>query len=73
MSCTRTVRVRTSKNGGYTYSDWRTQDLGGTGNFLPPVVFRRFGSAEHWTLEVSIQSAAPFTLIAASVQSEPRD
>lgn len=66
----RTVRVRTSKDGGHVFADWRTQALGDTGTFLQPVVFRRFGQAEHWTLEVSIQSAAPFTLIAASVQTE---
>lgn len=67
----RTVRVRTSRDGGYVFSDWRDRLLGKEGSFLVPVVFRRFGSARHFTMEVSVLSSAPFTIIGASVQVEP--
>lgn len=67
----RTIRVRTSKDGGYVFGDWRTQSLGDTGVFLQPHVFRRFGQARHWTLELSVISAAPVVVMGASVQVEP--
>ena len=67
----RTIRLRTSRDGGYVFGDWRTQPLGATGSFLEPHVFRRLGAARHFTMEVSVISAAPVVLMAASAQVEP--
>ena len=64
------VRVRYSKDGGYTFSDARQLPLGELGDYLHRVVGRRFGTARHWVWDISITDPVVADLVAASVQIE---
>lgn len=66
----RTVRMRVSRNGGYTWSDWRERSLGEVGDFLKRVRFSRFGRSRQFLVEVSVASPVKADLIAASVLIE---
>lgn len=65
-----TVRIRYSKNGGNTWSDWRIRPLGDPGDFARITRWFRFGQARGWTFETSVTDPVPADLIAASVQIE---
>ena len=65
------VQFRYSKDGGYTWSDWKTRSLGNTGDFLKRVVYRRLGQSRQWVFHVRM--TVPADLIAASMQAEVAD
>lgn len=67
----RFVQFRYSKNGGQTWSDWRTASMGEVGDFTKRVTFRRLGQSRQWTFH--IRMTVPATVIAASVQIEGND
>lgn len=64
------VEVSYSKDGGYTWSDWRTADLGDDGQYAKRVVFRRFGSSRQFQYKWRISSPYKRDAVAASVQIE---
>lgn len=64
------VRIRYSKDGGHTFTDWRQIPLGEEGDYMRRVVARRFGSGRHWVFDVSVTDPVPVNLIAASIQME---
>lgn len=68
-----TVRIRYSKDGGNTWSQWFERPLGEEDDFLPRVVVRRMGHARHWVLDISITDPVSADLLAGSVQAEQRN
>lgn len=45
------IELRVSKDGGYTWSDWNGRDVGVTGDFSKPLIWRRLGNARHFTFD----------------------
>lgn len=45
------IELRVSKDGGYTWSDWKGRDLGDTGDFIRPLIWRRLGNSRHFTFD----------------------
>jgi hypothetical protein len=62
------VELCYSKDGGYTFSDWRAADLGDDGQYSMPVVFRRFGTKRSFAFMWRVSSPYGADAIAASVQ-----
>lgn len=64
-----TVELRYSKDGGYTWSDWQSRDIGGTGDFLSPKArWRRLGMARQFVVDIRMTVGAD--LLAGSIQAE---
>lgn len=45
------IELRVSKDGGYTWSDWKGRDIGATGDFIRPLIWRRLGNSRHFTFD----------------------
>jgi hypothetical protein len=45
------IELRVSKDGGYTWSDWKPREVGATGDFIKPLIWRRLGNARHFTFD----------------------
>lgn len=67
------VKIRYSKDGGYTWSHWSEHSLAGVGDFLTRVVKRRMGQARHWVLDISVTDPVRADLISGSAQIEQRE
>jgi hypothetical protein len=65
-----TVRVRISRNGGYTFGDWRERDLGEVGDFMKRVRFTQFGKSRQFVIEIAVSSPRKADLIAAAIEPE---
>lgn len=59
-----------SKDGGHTWSNWKSKSLGKQGEYKTRVVFRRLGLFRDFVPRVRITSPVPVTLISAF--GEPR-
>lgn len=68
-----TVDFRYSRDGGNNWSDWRTIDLGGTGDFVKRVVIRRLGRGRQWVFAYRITDNVRADCMAASAQLEQTD
>jgi hypothetical protein len=51
------ISLRVSKDGGHTWTAWKTRSLGETGDFLRPAVWRRLGNGRHFTFDVRADGA----------------
>jgi hypothetical protein len=54
-----------SKDGGHTWSSWKTQSLGAQGKYKTRVIFTRLGQFRDFVPRVRITSPVPVTLISA--------
>lgn len=68
-----TVDIRYSKDGGANWSDWRTVDLGQTGEFVKRVTLWRFGRGRQWVFAYRITDNVRVDCMAMSVQLERTD
>lgn len=66
------VRIRYTKDGGYTYSLWRTISLGEVGEYQDRVRcrLRRIGMARTLAFEIEDSSTVPHDVIAMVAQIE---
>ncbi len=64
------IDLRTSKDGGRNWSDWRTFDLGPTGQFDGRAIFRRLGMGRDFLFQIRDTSPYRGDLIAASIDAE---
>lgn len=62
------IQLRYSDDGGRNWSNWRTKDLGDTGDFLVPVVFRRMGQTKHRIYQLRDTSPYRNDITAVSVK-----
>lgn len=62
------VDLRYSKDGGYTWSDWKTRSIGDTGDFDKRAVWRRLGISRKWIVHIRMTLAAD--LLAGSIHAE---
>lgn len=62
------VEMRFSKDGGYTWSDWHARDIGETGDFMQPAIWRRLGISRQWIIHVRMTTGAD--LLASSIQAQ---
>jgi hypothetical protein len=62
------LRVRYSKDGVSNRTAWRNLDVGGTGNFLRPLIVRQLGQATHRVWEINDTSEYPADILAAAIQ-----
>lgn len=69
----KTVDIRVSKDGGHNWSDWRTLDLGDTGDFVKRVETRRLGRGRQWVFDIRITDPIRADIMAASVMLEQTD
>lgn len=65
------VDIAYSKDGGYTWSDWRKIPMGTTGQFMRRIVARRFGLGYQFTFKVRITDNVRADILGASAQLEP--
>lgn len=67
---THKVELRTSRDGGRNWSDWREYDLGETGQFDGRATWRRLGRGR--TLLFQFRDTSPYRgdVIAASIDAE---
>lgn len=65
-----TVDFRYSKDGGANWSDWRTYDLGDTGDFVKRVTPRRLGRGRQWVFAYRITDNVRCDCLAMSAQLE---
>ena len=63
-----TIELRYSKDGGYTWSDWQARDLGDTGDFLSPAIWRRLGVSRQWLVHIRMTVGAD--LLAGAIQAQ---
>ena len=68
-----TVDVRYSKDGGNNWSDWRTLDLGSTGDFVKRIELRRLGRGRQWVFDIRVTDPVMADLMAASTMTEATD
>ena len=59
------IQLRVSKNGGYTWSNWKARSLGDTGDFITPAIWRRLGTSRHFVFDFRMDT--PADLIASSI------
>lgn len=64
------VTLRTSNDGGYTWSNEIQNSLGDIGNYGKRVQWRRLGAARRRVFEVSITDSAPVAIVAATLDSQ---
>jgi len=64
------VELRTSRDGGRNWSDWRAVDLGDAGQFDGRATWRRLGQARLLLFQVRDVSPYRGDLIAASIDAE---
>lgn len=62
--------IRVSKDGGQTFSDWRKIPAGELGDFMQPIVARRWGSARHFVFQTRVTDDYRADVVAASIQLE---
>jgi len=62
-----TIEIRTSKNGGFTWSNWRSRSLGVQGEYRPRVQWRSLGHFSHPGLLVDIRVVDPVPFRASGV------
>jgi hypothetical protein len=67
---THIVELRTSRDGGRNWSDWRAYDMGNTGQFDGRATWRRLGFGR--TLLFQFRDTSPYRgdVIAASIDAE---
>lgn len=65
------VDVRYSTDGGHNWSDWRTLDMGSTGDFAKRIQARRLGRGRQFVFDVRITDPVKADILAASVMIEP--
>lgn len=68
-----TVDIRYSKDGGNNWSDWRTLDLGATGQFSKRIETRRFGKGKQWVFDIRVTDPVKADLLAGSIMAEGAD
>lgn len=62
-----TVQMRVSRDGGYTWGNWQTREIGPTGKFAKPVIFRRLGVSRNWVIHIRVASPFKRDLLSASI------
>lgn len=45
------IELRVSKDGGFTWSDWKARSIGEVGDFIRPAIWRRLGNSRHFTFD----------------------
>lgn len=66
-----TIDVSVSKNGGHTFTDPRQVAAGETGDFVKPLILRRWGISRQMVFKVRVTGDFRANLLAASIQMEP--
>ena len=59
------IKMRYSNDGGRTWSDWLSHDLGGIGEYFTRIIWEQLGSGRERVFEFELSDAANLTLIAA--------
>lgn len=67
------VDFRYSRDGGANWSDWRTYDLGETGDFVKRVTIRCLGIGRQWVFAYRITDNVRADCLSASSQLEKTD
>lgn len=67
------VDVCYSKDGGYTWSNWRTVPMGSTGDFVKQTRARRWGISRQWVFRFRVTDPVKADFIACSVLIEGYD
>lgn len=62
--------VRYSKDGGYTWSDWRVLKIGKTGKFSQGIIATRFGMGDQFMFEFRTTSNAPANILSVDAMLE---
>lgn len=62
------IRMAYSDDGAYNFNNWRERSLGGVGEFLKRIIWRRLGSTRHRTYAFEVTDDVKVTLISASVE-----
>lgn len=65
------IMIRTSKNGGKTYLDYRTMSIGKVGDYTHRAYVTRLGSARSMTFEVSVSEPVKVVFMGAAVLTQP--
>jgi hypothetical protein len=64
------IDIAVSRNGGRTWSDWRRVPMGDLGDFMEPVITRRWGIGTHLTFKWRVTDDVRADVFAASIQTE---
>jgi hypothetical protein len=64
------IDIAVSKDGGRVWSDWRKVPMGELGDFLYPVVTRRWGIGQHIVFKWRVTDDVRADVFAASIQTE---
>jgi len=67
------IDIQYSKDGGNNWSEWRTVDMGKTGDFVKRVQMRRFGRGRQWVFRFRITDPVRADIMAASIMIEGTD
>lgn len=67
------VEIRYSKDGGNTWSNWRTIPAGETGDFVKQTRARRWGISRQWVFDIRVTDDVPADIIGCSVLIEGYD
>lgn len=62
------VKIRVSKDGGFTWSDWYTRSLANLGEYNKAVTVTRFGSGKKFTMQMQLSD--PVNAIVVAVTSD---
>ena len=65
------IMMRTSNDGGYTWSNELSRSLGTIGEYSTSVRWNHLGAAREWLFEFRFTDPIPFTLIEASADIKP--
>jgi hypothetical protein len=68
-----TIDIRYSKDGGRNWSDFRSLDMGSTGDFLKEVQTRSLGMGREWIFDIRVTDPVRADLMAASIMAEQTD
>ena len=67
------IDVRYSKDGGHTWSNWRTLRAGGTGRFMRVLSSMRWGIARQWIFHFRVTDPAGSDILGLSIDVEGYD
>ncbi len=67
------VRVRTSSDGGFTWSGFREVTLGAQGDYLKLMKMYQFAAAYNWVIEISGNTPTDLCIVQAFLDAEPFD
>lgn len=65
------IDIRYSKDGGRNWSDWRSMDMGDTGDFVKRLQVRRLGMSRQWIFEVRVTDPVRADIMACSIMAGP--